>query len=107
MFGAPASSQIHDVHYQGGLTPLNITPTFDHGYLVAYDRDESVDVYAPDGSLRYKASAHGPDGSQARIFNAAVDADGTLAAAIEYPLSCNVPGIGAVPWRGGGIAFFD
>ena len=32
--GVLASAQMRDVHYQGGLTPLNITPTFDHGYLV-------------------------------------------------------------------------
>jgi hypothetical protein len=105
--GALASAQMHDVHYQGGLTPLNITPTFDHGYLVVYDRDESVDVYASDGSLRYKASAHGPDGSHAWIRNAAVDADGTLALSVEYPLSCNVAGLGLIALRSGGIAIFD
>jgi hypothetical protein len=27
---------VHDVHYQGNLTPLNTTPTFDHGYLVVF-----------------------------------------------------------------------
>jgi len=107
MSGALASAQVHDVHYQGGLIPLNITPTFDRGYLVTYDLDESVDVYASDGSLRYKASAHGPEGSRAQIRNATVDADGTLAMAVEYPLSCNLPGLGVIPWGGGGIALFD
>ncbi len=81
MPGVLATAQTHDVHLRGGLTPLVMTPTFDHGNLVAYDRDLSnVEVYASDGSLRYRASAHGPDGSQAQIENAAVDADGTLAA---------------------------
>jgi hypothetical protein len=82
-------------------------PTFDHGYLVAYDRDQSVAVYASDGSLRYKVSVHGPDGSEAWIDNAAVDADGTLAVPVEYRLSYNVPGRGLISLRGGGIAIFD
>ncbi len=104
--GALASAQIHDVHYQG-LAPLHIMPTFDHGYLVVYDRDQSVDVYASDGSLRYKASVHGPDGSEAWIQNAAVDADGTLAVTVKYPPSCHVAGLGLIQLHHGGIAIFD
>jgi len=65
--GGLAVAQTHDVHCQGSLTPLNVTPTFDHGFVVVYDRDHTIDVYAPDGSLRFKASAHGPDGNPARI----------------------------------------
>lgn len=47
MSGALASAQMHDVHYQGELTPLNVTLTFDHGYVVSYDSDRNIDVYAP------------------------------------------------------------
>jgi len=82
-FGAMASAQVRDVHYQGSLAPLNTAPTFDRGYLVVYDRDPDIDVYTSDGSLLYKAPPQGPNGSQARIKNAAVDADGTVVAAVE------------------------
>ncbi len=68
---ALASGQMRDVHYRGSLTPLHITPTFDHGYLTVYDHDPDLDVYAPDGSLMYRTSAQAPDGSHARIGNAA------------------------------------
>jgi hypothetical protein len=46
MSGASATAQVHDVHYQGNLTPLNTTPTFDHGYLVVYDWDHDRHVLA-------------------------------------------------------------
>lgn len=107
IYGTRASAQVHDVHYQGELTPLNILPKLDHGYLIVYDRDQSIDVYASDGSLRYKASVHGPDGSQAWIQNAAVDADGTLAAAVKYPPWCHVAGLGLIQQYNGGTAIFD
>jgi hypothetical protein len=41
--GASATAQVHDVHYQGNLTPLNTTPTFDHGYPVVYDREHRIE----------------------------------------------------------------
>jgi hypothetical protein len=104
---ALASGQVRDVYYQGSLTPLNTVPTFDHGYLTVYDHDPDLDVYGPDGTLLYKTSAHGPNGIKARIDNAVADTDGTVAAAVGYSLSCNVPGLGVRPWQGGGIAFFD
>jgi hypothetical protein len=40
LFGAIASAQVHEVRFPGSLTPLNITPTFDHGYTAVYDRDQ-------------------------------------------------------------------
>src|SRR5579884_1859045 len=40
-------------------------------------------------------------------MNAAVDPDGTVAAAITYPLSCDPLGSGSIPWNAGGIAVFD
>ena len=50
MSGAAATAQVHDVYYQGNLTPRNTTPTFDHGYLVVYNRDHRIDVFALDGA---------------------------------------------------------
>ncbi|MGO9273276.1 MAG: hypothetical protein ACLQOO_24075 [Terriglobia bacterium] len=49
MSGGSAAAQVHDVYYQRSLTPLNTTPTFDHGYLVVYDWDHRVDVFTPMG----------------------------------------------------------
>jgi hypothetical protein len=97
---ASATAQVHDVHYPGDLTPLNCTPTFDHGYLVVYDRDHRVDLFAPDGALMHSVAAKAPGADWAIIDNGAVDADGTMAAAIR-----TVSGSGIV--RGGGIALFD
>jgi hypothetical protein len=61
---------------QGPITPLNITPTFNHGYLAAYDRD-GVHIYAPDGT---PSTVLNPKGV---IVNVDIDTDGSLAAAIE------------------------
>ena len=100
MSAAAATAQVRDVHYQGNLTPLNIAPTFDHGYLVVYDRDRRIGVFRPDGALIYKVAAQVPGADWANIENAAVDSDGTMAAAIR---GVSAPGVA----RGGGIALFD
>lgn len=100
MSGASATAQVHDVHYQGNLTPLNTTPTFDHGDLVVYDWDHRIDVFAPDGALMYRVAAQVPGSDWANIENGAIDEDGTLAAAVR---AVSVPG----RVRGGGIALFD
>ena len=44
------AATLHEVYYQGDLTPLNITPTFDKGYLFVYD-SQKIDVYAPEPQL--------------------------------------------------------
>jgi len=98
--GALATAQVHDVHYQGNLTPLNTTPTFDHGYLVVYDWDHRVDVFAPDGTLMYSVPAKVPGADWAMIENGAVDSDGTMAAAVRGVSEAGRAG-------GGGIALFD
>ena len=98
--GASASAQANDVHYQGQLTPLNITPTFDHGYLVVYDWDHRVDVFAADGALMYSAAANVPGSAWSSIENCAVDADGTMAMAVRPASEPRIP-------HGGGIALFD
>ena len=65
-----------DVAIQGDLYPLNITPTFDHGYLAVYEM-HSFAVYKPDGSLAMRTIA--PDGGS--IVNVDIDSDGSVAAA--------------------------
>ena len=100
MSGLPAVAQVHDVYYQGSLTPLNTTPTFDHGYLVVYDWDHRVDVFAPDGTLMYSVAAKVPGTAWAMIENGAVDSDGTMAAAVRGVSAAGIAG-------GGGIAWFD
>ena len=77
------AAEARDVYYQGDLTPLNIVPTFDNGYLVVYDQNK-INVYAPDGSPVYSASSQVQSAHWAGIQNAAVDTDGTLVAAVEY-----------------------
>ena len=89
-----ALAQVHDVHCQGDLAPLNIVPTFDHGYLVAYDRDYRIGVFAPDGALLYRTAAKVPNSAWAVIENVSVDSDGVLAAVVRAG-------------GGGGIALFD
>jgi hypothetical protein len=100
MSGAAATAQVHDVDYQGNLTPLSTTPTFDHGYLVVYDWDHRIDVFSPDGALMYSVAAQAPASDWSDIENGAVDEDGTLAAAVRA-----VSAHGRA--RGGGIALFD
>jgi hypothetical protein len=48
-----------DVVIQGAMYPLNITPTFDHGYLAAYEKGGGITV------------------------NVDIDSDGTVAAAVH------------------------
>jgi hypothetical protein len=100
MSAASATGQVHDVQYRGFLTPLNITPTFDHGYLVVYDWDHKVDVFDPDGALMYSAAVKVSGSDWALIENGAVDADGTMAAAIGVVSAAGI-------LRSGGIALFD
>jgi hypothetical protein len=63
------------------VSPLNIRPTFDNGYLVVYER-EGFSVYAPDGSCAFRFTR--PRGS---VVNVAVDLDGTAAAALHQGIS--------------------
>jgi hypothetical protein len=72
-------SAVRQLEYQADtLTPANITPTFDNGYLVVY-AIRSVLVYGPEGTLAYTIAI--PDGSH--IPNVAVESDGTSAAAVH------------------------
>ncbi len=74
-----------EIYYQGLLEPLNITPTFDRGYVFAYDRHK-VEVFGPDGSRLFSISAEIADCKLANIDNAAVDSDGTIAGAVMYAM---------------------
>ena len=75
---AGAAASDGDVAIQGDMAPLNIFPTFDHGYLATYGRD-GIAVYAPDGSLAMEI-VRPTDGS---FGNADIDADGSVVAAIN------------------------
>src|SRR5215469_10159386 len=69
---AAASDSEREVVYRGdSLTPMNITPTFDNGYLVVYDRS-NVALYTPDGTRAYRIKTPGA----ARIPNVAVNGSG-------------------------------
>lgn len=97
---AAFASEVREVYYQGAVTPTNTAPTFDKGYLFVYNF-HAVDVYAPDGSPMYSASAEIPHAKIANIENAAADTDGTVAGAVEYSRD------GTGRTIGGGIAVFD
>ncbi len=83
------------VQYPEDISPANISPTFDNGYLVAYGLWPGVAVYRRDGSpaFRYVPPA------KALVYNVAVDTDGWAAAALELHDA-------QVPQRGG-IAILD
>lgn len=73
-----------DVAIQGDMAPLNIFPTFDHGYLATYGRD-GIAVYAPDGFLAMEI-VRPTDGS---FVNADIDTDGSVVAAVDRWASRN------------------
>jgi len=89
-----------DVYYQGLLTPLNITPTFDKGYLFVHDAYK-IDVFGPGGSHLNDVAAVVAKAKVVNIINAAADADGTTAGAVEYSFD------GSTRTEHGGIAVFD
>ena len=65
---AAFAAEPREVFYQGLLTPQNIVPTFDKGYLLVYDYDK-IDLYAPDGSPLYSVSAEVPSAKIAKTIN--------------------------------------
>jgi hypothetical protein len=80
----PFVIQARDVYYQGDLAPLNILPTFDKGYLAVYEPEHTIALYEADGSLAYRAKALVPGVKYIDVANAAPEADGSLAIAVEY-----------------------
>jgi len=100
LYNTAFTAEPREVYYQGSLTPRNITPTFDKGYLFVYNFDK-IDAYAPNGSPMYSVSARVPNAKIANIENAAADTDGTTVAAVGYSRD------GTTRTEGGGIALFD
>jgi len=94
------AADTRDVYYQGPLAPLNILPSFEKGYLAVYDLDDQVALYAPDGSLAYRASPHIEGASYVTVYNAGADENGTLAVAVEFRMP-------KAAERSGGIVIFD
>jgi hypothetical protein len=68
----------NDTIVQGDLYPLNIVPTYDHGYLGVYE-EGGVSIYKPDGSLAMKVSRE----ADSFVDNVDIDVDGSVAAAIS------------------------
>ncbi|MDR3702181.1 MAG: hypothetical protein P4L56_21220 [Candidatus Sulfopaludibacter sp.] len=78
--------------YQGDISPLHITPTFDHGYLIVWERNTDADmnlkrigVYGPGGALAYHATIQLPNQKHLRLLNGAADTDDTVAVAFDNP----------------------
>jgi hypothetical protein len=74
------------------ISPQNVMPTFDKGYLAVYEAEGKVAVFAPDGSLMFIM----PRPKNGHITNVAVDSDGTVAAAVIFNQNMT-----------GGISLFD
>ena len=81
----PAAATAADsvIVVQGNISPLNIVPTFDHGYLAVYE-DGGFSVYAPDGSPAMKIASEAATYAE----NVDIEPDGSVAAAVFV----NTPG---------------
>ena len=86
LFAGAAFTADRQVTYQGDLSPLNIKPVFDHGYVIAWDRNidgdkqiQTISVFGPDGSRLYNTGIRLPDRKYISPLNAAADMDGTVA----------------------------
>ncbi len=73
---AEAKAGTDEIRYPNDITPLNIRPSYEHGFLAVYD--QMTKVYGPDGSLLLRFQP-----SKGTVANAAIDVDGTVALAIE------------------------
>jgi hypothetical protein len=78
VFPALAATAGGEIVIQGNLYPLNITPTFDHGYLAVYEQGGFA-VYAPDGSLALRSASPGGGFT----VNVDIDSDGSVAAVVH------------------------
>ena len=91
-----ASEPTKTVIFGRGVQAVTV-PTFDQGYLLFnLPRNNSVEVWGPDGLLRFFAAAENPPG--ASVMSLAVDSDGSVAAAV---------GFSGPQGFGGGLAYFD
>jgi hypothetical protein len=73
------------VVYLGDLSPLNIVPTLDNGYVIALEGNGRIAVYGADGSRLYEATIQVANAKFLTILNAAADADGTVAVIFRNP----------------------
>lgn len=88
-----AAAADRTVTYQGDLSPLNIMPTFDHGYVIAFERNpdaanrqnQRFAVYAPTGLLAYDATLQVVNQPAVTILNFTADTDGTVVVAFHLP----------------------
>jgi hypothetical protein len=80
------------VIYQGDLSPLNIVPAFDHGYVIVWDRNtdgakqlKTISVFGPNGSRLYQTAIGVPNQKYISLLNGAADTDGTVAVVFSEP----------------------
>ena len=93
LFAGAMFAADRQVTYQGDLSPLNIKPTFDHGYVIAWDRNtdgttkqiKTISVFGPDGSRLYQASITVSNQKFTSLLNGAADTDGTVAVVFGNP----------------------
>jgi hypothetical protein len=89
---AASAPPARQVTYQGELAPLNIGPTYDHGYLITWERNldgslamNRFSLYRPDGSHAYTALVQIAGQKNLSLHNGAVDVDGTAAVVFRNP----------------------
>ncbi len=91
-----AAEPVREIDYRGASLALKAgAPTIDHGYAAVYDQ-EKANIYAPDGSFAFTYVA--PYGGL--TVNVAIDADGTIAAAMDHVPSDHGVGIAVVDRTG-------
>ncbi len=92
LFAGAMFAADRQVTYQGDLSPLNITPTFNHGYVIAWDRNtdgaqqmKTISVFGPNGSRLYQTAISVPNQKFISLSNGDADTDGTVAVVFRDP----------------------
>jgi hypothetical protein len=92
LFAGAILAADRQVTYQGDLSPLNIVPSFDHGYVIVWDRNtdgekqlKTISVFGPDGSRLYQTAIGVPNQKYISLLNGAADTDGTVAVVFQNP----------------------
>jgi hypothetical protein len=91
-FGGAIFAADRQVTYQGDLSPLNSIPSFDHGYVIVWDRNndgakqlKTISVFGPDRFRVYQTAIGVPNQKYLSLLNGAADTDGTVAVVFRKP----------------------
>lgn len=102
--GMGAVQTIREVTF--GVTS-RLAPIFDKGYLLSLEPPCGLAVYRPDGSLAFRKTLSNPEEGSCSVMSAAIDVDGTVAAAISHRDGLRSAGIHLLDLHGERIRFID